>query len=142
MIKRAMTSLAGFTLLATLGLACSSDDEGTDTTEEVDETDAPDGSEAPADTTAGADTTAAPDAPAGGTEFTIEGFEFQEGFVATAGEAFTVVNADGPTHTLTSAEFGVTVSGGGEESLTIDAAGEYAIFCEIHPNMTGTIRAE
>lgn len=136
MSKRAIGSCAGLALLATLGLACGSDDEDTDTTR------APVGTEAPADTEPAADPTAAADEPAAGAEFTIEQFAFQEGFVATAGQAFTVVNADGQTHTVTSTDFSVRVGGGGEESLTIDAPGQYAIFCELHPAMSGTISVE
>jgi plastocyanin len=131
MRKQAFRSVLGLAALATLGLACSSDDDG----------DSADTTEAAADTTAApADTTA--DNPAGGPEFTIEDFTFPEGFTAAAGEEITVTNADGTTHTVTSSDFSVRVSGGTSESLTVDAPGEYAIFCEIHPQMKGTITIE
>lgn len=137
MRKQAIRFVVGLAALATLGLACSSDDDGdsTDTTEESDDTEAPDATDAPEETDAPADSGSE-------NEFVIQGFEFPEGFVGAAGEAITVRNEDGTTHTVTSADFSVRVSGGSSESLTVDAPGEYPIVCEIHSAMTGTITIE
>jgi plastocyanin len=148
MNKRMSRSVIGLALLASVTAACSDDDdEAATTTDAPAATDAPASTDAPADTDAAADTdapaAAGTDAPAAaGSEFTIEGSAFPEGFVATVGEPFTVSNVDPAEHTVTSDDFSTFVGAGSTESLTVDAAGEYEIRCEIHPNMTGTITVE
>jgi plastocyanin len=94
---------------------------------------------AAATTTQAAATTAA---AASGTGLTIKGFEFSEPTVK-AGEAFTITNEDSANHTVTADDgsFSVPVSGGSTAQLTIPTAGTYAIHCNIHSSMHGTIVA-
>ncbi|HEU4444430.1 MAG TPA: cupredoxin family copper-binding protein [Nitrososphaeraceae archaeon] len=58
------------------------------------------------------------------------------------GETVTWINDDSGRHTVTSKD-GVFDSGmmgkGQSFSFTFDKAGEYAYFCEPHPNMVGTV---
>ena len=64
-----------------------------------------------------------------------------------AGEALTFTNSDSVPHTVTgglpaapSGEFDSGVFGPGEVfTQTFDTAGEYEIFCTLHPSMTGTV---
>ncbi|MEK7424505.1 MAG: cupredoxin domain-containing protein [Actinomycetota bacterium] len=84
------------------------------------------------------------DAPAAaGAELTIADFTFSPLTVA-AGAEITLTNNDGFTHTVSNPDgaFDVRVSGGASEKLTIDAAGTYAIMCNIHPSMSGSIVVE
>jgi plastocyanin len=71
---------------------------------------------------------------------TISGNTFSVAAV-TAGTPFTITNNDSVGHTVTddAGSFDVAVPGGGSETLTIPAAGTYAIHCEIHASMHGTI---
>ena len=60
------------------------------------------------------------------------------------GDEITWTNVDGTSHTVTSNDdSGVldsgNVSGGGTFSATFDEAGEFTYFCEIHPQMEGTV---
>ena len=79
----------------------------------------------------------------------IENFEFGE-LVVSPGEPVVFANADGVPHTVTAGSaaavgdgFDSGVFGPGETTdLTFDAPGEYPYFCELHPQMTGTITVE
>jgi plastocyanin len=100
-------------------------------------------------TTAGAAaTTAAPAggaattaAPAGGAGITIQGFKFNIPDGLKAGATVTIANGDSATHTFTDkgGKFDVRVSGSGQETLTLPAAGTYSIICKIHSSMSGTL---
>jgi plastocyanin len=87
------------------------------------------------DATGSGDTTAA---PAGG--LTISGNTFSAAST-TAGTEFTITNNDSVAHTVTddAGLFDVDVPAGGTAPLKIDTAGTYAIHCEIHSSMHGTI---
>ena len=59
------------------------------------------------------------------------------------GEEVIWSNSDGVPHTVTvyDGDFDSGVFGTGELfAQTFDEAGEYDIFCSLHPEMTGTIR--
>jgi len=74
----------------------------------------------------------------------IENFEFTLQPVA-AGEDFTVDNRDSATHTVTADDGAFDIEVGGDSTAAGSApaqAGEYAIHCEIHPRMTGTLVVE
>lgn len=126
-------TIAASVILVTLGLAgCGSDEESSSTTAAAATTAA-----APT-TAAAAATTAAP--AAGGAALEIKDFTFGA-VTATAGEEIAVTNADDAPHTVTddAGAFDVDVAAGGTATLTVDAAGTYAIHCDVHPKMTGTI---
>lgn len=120
-------ALGSACLLALIVPACSSDD-ATDTTL------AP-AAPAVTDAAGSGDTTAAPAAG-----LTISGNNFSAASV-TAGTDFTITNNDSVAHTVTddAGGFGVDVPAGGTATLKIDAAGTYAIHCEIHSSMHGSI---
>jgi plastocyanin len=105
-------------LLALIAPACSSDDKSTTTV-------------APAESSA---------TGAGPAALTISGNTFSPAAV-TAGTEFTITNNDSVGHTVTddAGSFDVSVPAGGSETLTIPTAGSYAIHCEIHNSMHGTI---
>jgi plastocyanin len=145
--KTVRIALAGACLMALTATACSSDDNGSsaDTT--------PGGTVAPAATGAAPDvteaatdaggTTAAPsdtDAPTGAADLTISGNTFSA-VSTTAGTEFNIINNDGVAHTVTADDgsFNVAIPAGGTAPLKIDTAGSYAIHCEIHSSMHGTI---
>ena len=71
---------------------------------------------------------------------TISGNSFSAASV-TAGTEFTITNNDSVGHTVTddAGSFDVAVPAGGSATLTIPAAGSYAIHCKIHSFMHGTI---
>lgn len=85
-------------------------------------------------------TTTAP--PAAAAQITIESFSFGEAITAAVGETVTVLNADGASHTWTSAD-GAFDSGrlaGGESfSFEFDAPGTYRFMCSFHASMGGSI---
>jgi plastocyanin len=92
-------------------------------------------------------TTAAPAAPssaAPGT-ITIKNFAFTPATIqAKAGQAVTVQNSDGTTHTFTADDKSTGVDSGhidGGKSATVTFAkpGTYTYHCDIHNYMTGTI---
>ena len=118
--KRMSIALGSAALLALIAPACSSDSK-TST------------SGAPA---VSGDTTATAAAPA----LTISGNQFSAAS-ATAGTEFTITNNDSVGHTVTddAGSFDVAVPAGGTATLTIPAAGSYAIHCKIHSSMHGTI---
>ena len=54
------------------------------------------------------------------------------------------MNADGAAHTLTADDGSFdtgNLDGGASATITIDAPGRYAYFCDIHNYMTGVIEA-
>lgn len=119
-------ALAGACLLALTATACSSDDKASgDTTGVI----------APAATDA-----TGTGAPASAAGLTISGNSFSAASV-TAGTDFTITNEDSVGHTVTddAGSFDVSVPAGGTATLTILAAGSYAIHCNIHSSMHGTI---
>ena len=76
----------------------------------------------------------------------ISGFAFQPASCTVeAGTTLTFVNQDSAPHTATSrpgspADFDTgTLNQSESASVTLDAAGEYRYFCQIHPDMEGTI---
>ncbi|MDO8732627.1 MAG: cupredoxin domain-containing protein [Actinomycetota bacterium] len=131
---RTLTKLA-VPLLASLGLmgvltACGSSTTSTPTN---DSTVAP--SSSPAATTS--DTSAATSTDT----VTISGFAFSPANVK-AGQNVTVTNADSVEHTVTIASAGVDVKvpANGSASFTAPAkAGNYALTCDFHPSMSGTL---
>ena len=79
---------------------------------------------------------------ADGVTISIDGFAFSEPGPLAEGGTVTVTNNDSTTHTWT-ANDGLFDSSGlspGESfEFTFDEAGTYTFFCNIHPNMTGSI---
>jgi plastocyanin len=88
---------------------------------------------------------AAPAQAAG--DITIHNFAFSPTpFTTTEGSSVTWENTDMADHTATSnrPEFfdtGTIVSGGGQETVTIDAAGTFGYHCIFHSSMVATVRA-
>ncbi len=85
-----------------------------------------------------------PSSEAGTVQATMTGNAFSPGTIqAKVGDVITWTNGDGVPHTATykddpactTERLGQGESGG----LTFSAAGTYAFFCKIHPDMTGTI---
>jgi plastocyanin len=76
---------------------------------------------------------------------TIANSDFGTPGTATAGEAVTVENTDGISHTVT-ADDGTfdtgSISGGDTAEFTVDEPGDYPFHCEIHPNMEGTLTVQ
>jgi plastocyanin len=116
-------AIAGACMLALTASACSSDDSSDSDAPAV--SSATGGSAAPA---------------AGGAGLTISGNTFSPASV-TAGTEFTITNNDSVAHTVTddAGSFDVSVPAGGTATLTIPTAGSYAIHCNIHSSMHGTI---
>jgi plastocyanin len=84
---------------------------------------------------------AQPDPPATAT-ITIVDLSFTGSPSIAVGEPLTIVNSDTVAHTWTAADFSFNsgnISPGAQHTHTFDAAGDYAYFCEIHPEMTGTV---
>ncbi len=76
-------------------------------------------------------------------QVTIKNFSFEPAnLTINAGDTVVFTNEDGAPHTAT-ANNGSFDTGnlrrGQNASLTFSAAGTYAYFCEIHPNMKGSI---
>lgn len=92
-----------------------------------------------ADTTAETSAPVADDAPAAaGATLTISGFKFSA-VAAVAGEPISITNADGAPHTVTADDGSFDVKVSDTAELVIPSAGTYAIHCEIHSSMTGSI---
>ena len=89
---------------------------------------------------------AAPSASASAVEpvlITIKDFKYTMPASVAPGSKVTIKNADGQSHTVTSATrgaFDVTVEGGGSATFTAPTApGSYPFVCTFHGNMTGTL---
>lgn len=109
--------------LLAFGAACGDDDEDTETA-----------SQQPTPTAASA--------AAGSARIVIENFTFLGIDSQPANAAFTVENKDTQPHTVTSVDgaFPVwSVSGGETKTFGSLMPGSYAIRCDIHPRMTGTL---
>jgi plastocyanin len=118
--------------LASLVLgACGDDDDSADTTSGA----------GAATTAAAAATTADATTDAGSSNtLTIANLAFSD-LTVKAGDEITIVNDDSFTHTVTADDgsFDVEVGGGETATLTIPAAGSFAIHCRFHSSMHGTI---
>lgn len=84
------------------------------------------------------------DGATGGQVLTIADFAFGDVPTIAPGDELTVENTDDAPHTVTADDgsFDLDVDGGGTATLTVDAAGEYALACTIHPSMTATLTVE
>ena len=72
----------------------------------------------------------------------IDGFAFSEPDTLAPGGTATVTNNDSTTHTWTATDGLFDSSGispGESFEFTFEDAGTYTYFCNIHPNMTGSI---
>lgn len=72
---------------------------------------------------------------------TISDFTFSP-LTVKAGETVTVVNSDSVEHTVTAADAGldVKVPAGGSATFTAPTTpGDYALTCDFHPSMKGTL---
>ena len=75
----------------------------------------------------------------------ISGFRFQGADTVAVGTTLEVENRDSVDHTWTSVDdvFNSGTLGGGDTfTFTFDTPGEYAYFCSIHPDMTGSITVQ
>jgi plastocyanin len=84
---------------------------------------------------------AQPDPPPTAT-ITIVDSSFTGSPSIAVGEPLTIVNSDTVAHTWTAEDFSFNsgnISPGAQYTHTFDAPGDYAYFCEIHPEMTGTM---
>lgn len=79
---------------------------------------------------------------AGGTNVTIKGFAFTVPASVAPGATLTVTNDDSVAHTFTvkSAHLDTKVNAGAKVTVTAPkSAGTYAVTCDFHPNMHGTL---
>jgi plastocyanin len=84
---------------------------------------------------------AQPDPPATAT-INIVDLSFTGSPSIAVGEPLTIVNSDTVAHTWTAVDFSFNsgnINPGAQHTHTFDAAGDYAYFCEIHPEMTGSV---
>ena len=86
----------------------------------------------------------APSSEPGTVDAAMTGIAFSPGTIeANVGDVITWTNSDGVPHTATYKDDPTCTTerlGQGESgSLTFSTAGTYAFFCQVHPNMTGTI---
>jgi len=128
MINRTRILSTGL-IVATLALAgCGSDEKSAETTA---------ASEVVASSAAVAGTTAS----AAGPVLTISGFAFSP-VTAAADEIIMINNEDDAPHTVTADDGSFNVELGTTAELEIAEPGTYAIHCEIHKKMVGTIVIE
>lgn len=119
--------------------------EATEAPAEATEAPAAEATAAPAEPTAAPTAEPAVDAPAGqDVAVDIRDFAFGPNPIElAAGDTVTWTNQDQVPHTATAEDRGVLQSGaispGSSFSQVFPDAGEFAYFCEFHPNMTGTI---
>jgi plastocyanin len=77
------------------------------------------------------------------TTITIAGFAFSPANVTVqAGDTVVFVNNDSVAHTATANDGSFdtgTIQPGSSASVTFSSAGTFSYFCQIHPNMTGSI---
>lgn len=93
----------------------------------------------------GTETTTAPEDAGPAAEITIADFTFSGASTVNVGDTVEVNNNDTVGHTWTAVdgEFdSSTLSEGDSFEFTFDEAGEFDYFCQIHPQMTGTITVE
>lgn len=94
-------------------------------------------------TTESAETTAAPANPT--LSISIAGFRFSGDDTGSVGDTVQVTNSDSVGHTWTAAEGAFhsgVLSSGDTFTFIFDQPGDYDYFCQIHPEMTGTITIE
>lgn len=104
----------------------------------------PAASPSPAASAGGAGAVCAPSTETGTVEAAMTGNAFSPGTIqAKVGDVITWTNGDGVPHTATYKDDPTCTTenlGKGESgSLSFSAAGTYAFFCKVHPDMTGTI---
>jgi len=134
-------TLAAATILAVLTIAgCGSDSKSSSTTAAQAETTAAPAAGAGETTAAANPETTLGSTAAGGATLAIKGFAFGQ-LTAATGETITVTNGDSSRHTVTADDgtFDVKVPAGKSATFTVDKPGTYAIHCEVHPRMKGTI---
>lgn len=115
-----LPSLAAILIVGVLIAACSGSDSGSTTT--------------PEDDGGGADA-----------EITIADFTFSGPDSVSVGDTVEVTNNDSVGHTWSAVDetfHSGTLASGASFEFTFDEAGEFDYFCQIHPNMTGTITVE
>ncbi|HSJ27272.1 MAG TPA: plastocyanin/azurin family copper-binding protein [Acidimicrobiia bacterium] len=120
-------------------MACSGTDS---TTEPETTTTVPDTTTTTASTTTSTTETSDPEA---NLNIVIVGFRFSGDDTGNVGDTVLVVNEDtvGHTWTATGGEFHSGVLSSGETfTFTFDQPGEYGFFCQIHPEMAGSISIE
>lgn len=144
-MKTAKHALSALALAAAVmgSTACTPEDTST--------TDAPDGamvsSAAAAPTTEastnGGGSSSADASPAEEAIITIADFEYQMPETIAPGAEVTVVNEDEAPHTVTAdsdGDFDVEVGPGETVTFTApETAGQYAVICTYHPQMSGTL---
>lgn len=91
--------------------------------------------------------TSAPEDGGGGSEaeITIADFAFSGADSVSVGDTVEVTNNDSVGHTWTEVDEAFhsgTLASGDTFEFTFDEAGEFEYFCQIHPQMTGTITVE
>ena len=133
-MRRSRIATAALSVLVAVGLAgCGSSSGGygspTPTTKP--------GTTAPGTTAPG---TTAPTG-SGAATATIANYAFSIPASVKAGQAFTVTNTDGVTHTFSNPDgaFDARIAGGASAQVTIAAAGTYTVVCKIHSSMRATI---
>jgi plastocyanin len=92
-------------------------------------------------------TTATTTAPTGvpNLSITIAAFRFSGDQTGVVGDTVAVANSDAVGHTWTSTEAAFhsgVLSSGDTFTFTFDQPGTYGYFCQIHPEMTGSITIE
>ncbi len=134
--------LAGLVVVG--AAACGDDDEdvaitgGPDGTAAEEET----GDDPSAEQDDGAEGDDGEDDGGGGAELVIADIAFPDALEVGPGETISVVNEDTAPHTVTSEDGGFDVDVDGEGTASFDApdeAGDFAVICELHPNMEMTI---
>ena len=92
---------------------------------------------------AASSTTASATATAAGPKITIADMKFSAPLTVTPGATVSVVNNDGPEHSVTADEgnaFNVDVDGNGTATFTAPTQpGTYAYHCTYHPSMHGQL---
>jgi len=92
------------------------------------------------------DSTNAPEDDGGAqAEITIDDFTFSGADSVNVGDTVQVTNNDSVGHTWTAVDEGFhsgTLASGDTFEFTFDEGGEFDYFCQIHPQMTGTITVE
>ena len=88
-----------------------------------------------------------PPADGGGAsaEITIADFSFSGDDTVSVGDTVEVTNNDSVGHTWTAVDetfHSGTLASGDSFEFTFEEAGEFDYFCQIHPDMTGTITVE